>query len=105
MGTKYFISYNPWDDKDEKVSLQTMSNFIKKINADGVVLDTRAEGSETLQKAANMPADDAKAYANLWDNIYRVSFEPADIATLKRMNDIFKASGTTKRKKRWSDCE
>ena len=53
MGTKYFISYNPWDDKDEKVSLQTMSDFIKKIDADGVVLDTRAEGSDALQQAAD----------------------------------------------------
>ncbi|HET6766701.1 MAG TPA: SUMF1/EgtB/PvdO family nonheme iron enzyme, partial [Chitinophagaceae bacterium] len=53
MGTKYFISYNPWDDKDEKASLQRMSDFIKKIDADGVVLDTRAEGSDELQKAAD----------------------------------------------------
>jgi NitT/TauT family transport system substrate-binding protein len=33
----------------------------------------------------------------LWDNIYRVSFEPQDIATMKRMNDIFKAGGTAKK--------
>ena len=53
--------------------------------------------AEVLQKAANMPADDAQAYAGLWDNIYRVSFEPQDIATLKKMNDIFKAGGTAKK--------
>ena len=53
--------------------------------------------AEVLQKAANMPADDARAYAELWDNIYRVSFEPQDIATLKRMNDIFKAGGTARK--------
>ncbi|MDB5811804.1 MAG: Nitrate/sulfonate/bicarbonate transporter periplasmic ligand-binding protein [Betaproteobacteria bacterium] len=53
--------------------------------------------AEVLQKAANMPPDDAKAYANLWDNIYRVSFEPQDIAAIKRMNDIFKAGGTAKK--------
>ena len=52
--------------------------------------------AEILQKAANLPADDALAYANLWDNIYRVTFEPQDIATMKRMNDIFKAGGTAK---------
>lgn len=57
----------------------------------------KAQVADVLQKAANMPADDARAYANLWDNIYRVSFEPADIATLKRMNDIFKAGGTAKK--------
>lgn len=53
--------------------------------------------AEILQKAANLPADDAQAYANLWDNIYRVSFEPQDIATMKRMNEIFKAGGTAKK--------
>jgi ABC-type nitrate/sulfonate/bicarbonate transport system substrate-binding protein len=52
--------------------------------------------AEILQKTANLPADDAQAYANLWDNIYRVTFEPQDIATMKRMNDIFKAGGTAK---------
>ena len=52
--------------------------------------------AEVLQKAANLPPDDALAYANLWDNIYRVTFEPQDIATMKRMNDIFKAGGTAK---------
>ena len=52
--------------------------------------------ADILQKAANLPADDALAYANLWDNIYRVTFEPQDIATMKRMNDIFKAGGTAK---------
>lgn len=53
--------------------------------------------ADTLQKAANMKADDAAAYANLWDNIYRASFEAEDIATLKRMNDIFKQGGTAKK--------
>lgn len=53
--------------------------------------------AEILQKAANLPADDAQAYANLWDNIYRVTFEPQDIATLKRMNEIFKAGATSKK--------
>lgn len=53
--------------------------------------------AEILQKAANLPADDAQAYANLWDNIYRVTFEPQDIATLKRMNEIFRAGGTSKK--------
>jgi NitT/TauT family transport system substrate-binding protein len=54
----------------------------------------QSQVAEILQKSANMPADDARAYAKLWDNIYRVTFEPQDIATMKRMNDIFKAGGT-----------
>ena len=57
----------------------------------------KAQVAEVLQKSGNLPADDAMAYANLWDNIYRVSFEPQDIATMKRMNEIFKASGTAKK--------
>jgi len=57
----------------------------------------RKQVAEILQKTANLPADDAQAYANLWDNIYRVTFEPQDIATMKRMNEIFKASGSSKK--------
>jgi ABC-type nitrate/sulfonate/bicarbonate transport system substrate-binding protein len=49
--------------------------------------------AEILQKAANMNANDARAYANQWDGAYIASFEPADIASLKRMYDIVKAAG------------
>src|SRR5438132_930874 len=49
--------------------------------------------AEILQKAANMNASDARAYANQWDGAYIASFEPADIASLKRMYDIVKAAG------------
>ena len=49
--------------------------------------------AEMLQKAANMTAHDARAYANQWDGAYIASFEPADIASLKRMYDIVKAAG------------
>ncbi len=52
--------------------------------------------AEILRKAANMDATDSLAYANQWDNAYFASFEPQDIATLKRMNQIFKAAGTAK---------
>ena len=48
---------------------------------------------EILQKAANMNANDARAYASQWDGAYIASFEPADIASLKRMYDIVKAAG------------
>ena len=53
--------------------------------------------AEILRKAANMNATDALAYANQWDNAYFASFEPQDIATLKRMNQIFKAAGSAKK--------
>lgn len=49
--------------------------------------------AEILQKAANMNAADASAYANQWDGAYIASFEPADIASLKRMYEIVKAAG------------
>jgi ABC-type nitrate/sulfonate/bicarbonate transport system substrate-binding protein len=49
--------------------------------------------AEILQKAANMNAADARAYADQWDGAYIASFEPADIASLKRMYDIVKAGG------------
>jgi len=53
--------------------------------------------AEILQKAANMNATDARAYANQWDGAYIASFEPQDIASLKRMYDIVKkAGGATK---------
>jgi ABC-type nitrate/sulfonate/bicarbonate transport system substrate-binding protein len=49
--------------------------------------------AEILQKAANMNANDARAYASQWDGAYIASFEPADIASLKKMYDIVKTSG------------
>lgn len=52
--------------------------------------------AEVLQKAANMPADDAKAYAAEWDKLYVAGFEAADIAALKKQAEIFKAAGSLK---------
>jgi ABC-type nitrate/sulfonate/bicarbonate transport system substrate-binding protein len=49
--------------------------------------------AEILQKAANMNATDARAYADQWDGAYIASFEPQDIASLKRMYEIVKAAG------------
>jgi NitT/TauT family transport system substrate-binding protein len=49
--------------------------------------------AEVLQKAANMTAGDAAAYAGQWDGAYIASFEPQDIASLKRMYEIVKATG------------
>jgi NitT/TauT family transport system substrate-binding protein len=40
-----------------------------------------------------MNATDARAYAAQWDGAYIASFEPADIASLKKMYDIVKAAG------------
>lgn len=57
----------------------------------------RQRVAEILQKAANMKPDDAQAYAGQWDGAYMASFEPQDIASLKRMHEIVKASGTARK--------
>jgi ABC-type nitrate/sulfonate/bicarbonate transport system substrate-binding protein len=49
--------------------------------------------ADILQKAANMNATDARAYAGQWDGAYIASLEPADITSLKRMYEIVKATG------------
>ena len=53
--------------------------------------------AEILQRAANINAADARAYAGQWDNAYMASFEPQDIASLKRMHEIVKAVGGAKK--------
>jgi NitT/TauT family transport system substrate-binding protein len=55
-----------------------------------------ARVAEILQKAANMKPDDAKAYAGLWGATYVTSMEPADVAMMKKMAEIFRAAGTIK---------
>lgn len=57
----------------------------------------KARVAEILQKAANMKPDDAQAYAGQWDGAYMASFEPRDIASLKRMHEIVKAAGSVKK--------
>jgi len=53
--------------------------------------------AEILQKSANMDATDARAYADQWEGAYMASFEPADIASMKRLNEIVRASGGAKK--------
>lgn len=57
----------------------------------------KARVAEILQKAANMKPEDAQAYAGQWDGAYMASFEPQDIASLKRMHEIVKAAGSVKK--------
>jgi NitT/TauT family transport system substrate-binding protein len=57
----------------------------------------KQRAGEILQKAANMNAADALAYANQWDGAYMASFEPQDIASLKRMHEVVKAHGGAKK--------
>lgn len=56
----------------------------------------RDEVAQILQKKANLPADDARAYVAQWNQLNRVGFEPADIATLRRQHQVFTESGLVK---------
>jgi NitT/TauT family transport system substrate-binding protein len=56
----------------------------------------KAAVARALAAAGNIPEAEAKAYAALWDGIYTVSMEPADIASLKAEFDVFKNVGVVK---------
>jgi gamma-glutamyl hercynylcysteine S-oxide synthase len=52
--TKFFISYNPWDNSTRKEDHYSgMGKLIAETEADGVVLDTRGSSSYELQAAAD----------------------------------------------------
>src|SRR4030042_141583 len=53
-GTKFFISYNPWDNSTKREDhYKGMARIIAETGADGVVLDTRGSSSYELQAAAD----------------------------------------------------
>ncbi len=53
-GTRFFISYNPWDKSTrEEDHFRGMARMIAETNADGVVLDTQGSSSSELQAAAD----------------------------------------------------
>jgi formylglycine-generating enzyme required for sulfatase activity len=53
-GSKYFISYNPWDESTRREDhIAGMQNLLREIDADGVVLDTWGESSREFQSAAD----------------------------------------------------
>ena len=49
-----------------------------------------------LKTKASLPEDQARAYVSLWDRMNQMSFEPADIETLKREHAVLLSSGTIK---------
>ncbi len=54
MGTRYFISYNPWDESTRREDhLAGMEEMLRSLDADGVVLDTWGQSSMEFQKAAD----------------------------------------------------
>lgn len=52
--------------------------------------------AQVLMKAANMTAENARQYADLWEGIYTVGLEPSDIASMKKQFEIFKSVGAAK---------
>jgi iron(II)-dependent oxidoreductase len=53
-GGRYFISYNPWDESTRhEEHITGMESLLKRIDADGVVLDTWGESSKEFQAAAD----------------------------------------------------
>lgn len=53
-----------------------------------------AQAADILRNAANLDARDATSYAKLWDQIYIASLEPQDVAGLKTMIEVYRATGT-----------
>lgn len=49
-----------------------------------------------LQSKASLPEDQARAYVQLWDRMNQMSFEQADIDTLKREHAVLLSSGAIK---------
>jgi len=53
-GTKFFISFNPWDQSTRKEDFyEGISRLVRATDADGVVLDTYGSSSDDLQNAAD----------------------------------------------------
>ncbi len=53
-GTKFFISYNPWDQNTrEENPYDGMAELIKTLDADGVILDTKGSSNQKLQHTAD----------------------------------------------------
>jgi formylglycine-generating enzyme required for sulfatase activity len=53
-GTRFFITYNPWDKSTRKEDhYKGMARMIQETEADGVVLDTQGSSSYELQAAAD----------------------------------------------------
>ncbi len=52
--TKYFIAYNPWDESTRNEDhVAGMEDMLRKLDADGVVLDTWGQSSKEFQAAAD----------------------------------------------------
>ena len=77
---------------------QAVARFIAAVRK-GLEFGSRnkPQVAEILQKAANMNATDAKAYAAQWEGAYMASLEPQDVASLKRLQQIALGAGAVKK--------
>jgi NitT/TauT family transport system substrate-binding protein len=87
------IVYNDYLAKNQEAVAKFIAAIRKTVDYGS---KNKPRVAETLQKAANMNTADALAYANQWDGAYMASFEPQDVASLKRMHEIVKAQGGVK---------
>ncbi len=63
-GTRFFISYNPWDESTRWEDHHSgMSDMIKAVSADGVVLDTEGKSTPERQLAADKVRDGVVMYS------------------------------------------
>jgi len=64
LGSRFFICYNPWDsDTRSESHYGGMSDLIKAIGADGVVLDTQGSSSKELQESADSVREGVVMYS------------------------------------------
>ncbi len=64
LGTRFFISYNPWDsDTRFENHYAGMADLIQAIGADGVVLDTQGSSSKEIQEAADSVREGVVMYS------------------------------------------
>ncbi|WP_199175654.1 ABC transporter substrate-binding protein [Telmatospirillum siberiense] len=56
----------------------------------------RDEVAEILHRKANLSPEDARVYVSLWNDMNRVAFAEADIATLRQQHAVFTESGLVK---------
>jgi NitT/TauT family transport system substrate-binding protein len=87
------IVYNSYLDKNREAVAKFIVATRKALQFGS---KNKPKVAEMLEKAANMTAQDARAYAEQWDNAYIASFEDADVASLKRMYEIVPATGGVK---------
>lgn len=85
--TSDFVSKNP------EATARVISGLIEAQKWGSANKDQVAK---IMEKKANLPEKDARVFASRWDSMYRTSFDPATIETLKREHQAFEKVGVIK---------